>query len=224
MNRRNFLLWQRHRARSVLADRRAAGMGGSNQALAETFEVTKTEAEWRALLDDKQFAVLRQEDTEYPGSSPLLHEKRKGTFTCAGCDLPLYSSETKFESGTGWPSFWDALPDAVGTESRRLAVHDAHRSALPPLRRASRPCLRRRPAADRKAPLHQRRGAEFQACDRLTHFEGRRSGSMAAAAGDRQTGCNSQHRAAQLLIAVTIAPRSSSSPSPLSDDVDSTPG
>ena len=53
-------------------------MGSSNQALAETFEVTKTEAEWRALLDDKQFAVLRQEDTEYPGSSPLLHEKRKG--------------------------------------------------------------------------------------------------------------------------------------------------
>ena len=93
---------------------RCSRMGSSDQALAETFEVTKTEAEWRALLDDKQFAVLRQEDTEYPGSSPLLHEKRKGNFTCAGCDLPLYSSETKFESGTGWPSFWDALPDAVG--------------------------------------------------------------------------------------------------------------
>ena len=58
--------------------------------------------------------MLRQEDTEYPGTSPLLHEKRKGTFNCAGCDLPLYSSETKFESGTGWPSFWEALPNAVG--------------------------------------------------------------------------------------------------------------
>jgi peptide-methionine (R)-S-oxide reductase len=59
--------------------------------------------------------VLRQEDTEYPGTSPLLNEHRKGTFDCAGCDLPLYSSEAKFESGTGWPSFWEALPNAVGT-------------------------------------------------------------------------------------------------------------
>ena len=58
--------------------------------------------------------MLRQEDTEYPGSSPLLHETRKGNFSCAGCDLPLYSSETKFDSGTGWPSFWEALPNAVG--------------------------------------------------------------------------------------------------------------
>ena len=58
--------------------------------------------------------MLRQEDTEYPGTSPLLHETRKGNFNCAGCDLPLYSSETKFDSGTGWPSFWEALPNAVG--------------------------------------------------------------------------------------------------------------
>ena len=167
MNRRNFLYGSAAALAALGGTATLLGMGSSNQALAETFEVTKTEAEWRALLDDKQFAVLRQEDTEYPGSSPLLHEKRKGNFTCAGCDLPLYSSETKFESGTGWPSFWDALPNAVGTESRRHAVHDAHRSALPPLRRASRPRLRRRPAADRQTPLHQRRGAELQAGDRM---------------------------------------------------------
>jgi peptide-methionine (R)-S-oxide reductase len=85
-------------------------------ASAKTFEVVKTEEEWRTTLTPEQFAVLRQAGTEYPGTSSLLHEKRKGTFNCAGCDLPLYSSETKFESGTGWPSFWDALPDAVTTE------------------------------------------------------------------------------------------------------------
>jgi peptide-methionine (R)-S-oxide reductase len=89
-------------------------VGRSDPARAETFEVTKTDAEWRAILTDQQFAVLRQEDTEYPGTSPLLHETRKGNFNCAGCDLPLYSSQAKFDSGTGWPSFWDALPNAVG--------------------------------------------------------------------------------------------------------------
>jgi len=114
MNRRNFLYGSTTAFVAVAGAGVLLSMGSSDQALAETFEVSKTEAEWRALLDDRQFAVLRREDTEYPGSSPLLHEKRKGNFRCAGCDLPLYSSETKFESGTGWPSFWDALPNAVG--------------------------------------------------------------------------------------------------------------
>lgn len=99
------------------------------EARAETFEVTKTDAEWHAVLDDAQFAVLRREDTERPGTSPLLEEKRKGIFYCAGCDLPVYPSETKYESGTGWPSFWDALPDAIGTKEdnslfmTRIEVH-----------------------------------------------------------------------------------------------------
>ena len=82
---------------------------------AETFEVTLTDAEWRARLTPGQYAVLRQEATERAGSSPLDHEKRAGTFHCAGCDLPLFSSQTKFDSGTGWPSFWQPLPDAVAT-------------------------------------------------------------------------------------------------------------
>lgn len=81
----------------------------------EVFEVRHTDAEWRARLSPQQFAVLRQEDTERPGSSPLDHEKRQGTYACAGCALPLFSSRTKFDSGTGWPSFWQPLDKAIGT-------------------------------------------------------------------------------------------------------------
>jgi peptide-methionine (R)-S-oxide reductase len=80
-----------------------------------SFEVQKSEEEWRRLLTKEQFDVLRKHGTERPGSSPLNREKRKGTFACAGCDLPLFSSETKFESGTGWPSFYQPLSNAIGT-------------------------------------------------------------------------------------------------------------
>ncbi len=85
-------------------------------AAAKAFEVSYTEEEWRARLNERQFRVLREADTEAANSSPLNTEHRKGTYHCAGCDLPLYSSDTKFESGTGWPSFWDPLPNAVETE------------------------------------------------------------------------------------------------------------
>jgi peptide-methionine (R)-S-oxide reductase len=80
-----------------------------------TFEVTHTDAEWRELLSREQYDVLRQEGTERPYTSALNHEKRPGTFACAGCNLPLFSSETKFDSHTGWPSFWQPLANAVGT-------------------------------------------------------------------------------------------------------------
>ncbi|MDQ0318785.1 peptide-methionine (R)-S-oxide reductase [Pararhizobium capsulatum DSM 1112] len=80
----------------------------------EPFEVTHTDAEWKAMLTDEQYQILRHEDTERPFTSTLNTEKRKGTFHCAGCELPLYSSETKYDSGTGWPSFWEAMPNAVG--------------------------------------------------------------------------------------------------------------
>jgi peptide-methionine (R)-S-oxide reductase len=96
---------------------------------AETFAVTHSEAEWRKLLTPEQFAVLREAATERPFSSPLDHEKRAGIFACAGCQLDLYSSNTKFDSGTGWPSFWAPLPKAIGTVSDsslgmdRTAVH-----------------------------------------------------------------------------------------------------
>jgi peptide-methionine (R)-S-oxide reductase len=93
------------------------------------FEVTHSDSEWKKLLTPNQFAVLRQAATERPFSSPLDHEKRAGTFACAGCDLPVFSSATKFDSRTGWPSFWAPLENAIGTsEDRsfgmiRTAVH-----------------------------------------------------------------------------------------------------
>jgi peptide-methionine (R)-S-oxide reductase len=80
---------------------------------------TLSEADWKKRLTDQQFYVLRKHGTERPGTSPLNKEKRKGTFACAGCDLPLFSSDTKFESGTGWPSFYKPLDRAVGTTTDR---------------------------------------------------------------------------------------------------------
>jgi peptide-methionine (R)-S-oxide reductase len=78
-----------------------------------------SDAEWRKRLSPAAYDVLRKHGTERAGSSPLDHEKRKGTFACAGCDRPLFSSETKFDSGTGWPSFYEPMPGAVGTKTDR---------------------------------------------------------------------------------------------------------
>ena len=83
------------------------------------FPFTLPDAEWRRRLSPQQYAVLRGHSTERPGSSPLDREHRRGTFHCAGCHQPLFSSTTKFESGTGWPSFFRALPRAVGTRVDR---------------------------------------------------------------------------------------------------------
>jgi peptide-methionine (R)-S-oxide reductase len=107
MKRRHFLITT---AAAVLAAPlvRAAG-----------YEVTLTEAEWRARLTPLQYAVLREEDTEPAGSSPLDHQFAKGTYACAGCDLAVYSSEAKFDSGTGWPSFFQPIKGAVGTKPDR---------------------------------------------------------------------------------------------------------
>jgi len=85
----------------------------------ETFEVTKTDAEWRAQLTPEQYRVLREHGTERAGTSPLDKQYAKGTFACAGCALPLFASDTKFDSRTGWPSFWKPIDDAVGTTSDR---------------------------------------------------------------------------------------------------------
>ncbi len=93
---------------------------GSVAHAAESFEVTHSEAEWRKLLTPEQFNVLRKAGTERPFSSPLDKEKRAGTFSCAGCALPLFSSATKFNSGTGWPSFWKPLDKAVVTHTDTL--------------------------------------------------------------------------------------------------------
>jgi peptide-methionine (R)-S-oxide reductase len=96
---------------------------------AEMFEVNRSEPDWRKLLSADQFAVLRRSATERPFTSPLLHEKRRGNFACAGCDLDLFSSTTKFDSRTGWPSFWAPMDKAVDSTRDtafgmvRTAVH-----------------------------------------------------------------------------------------------------
>lgn len=83
------------------------------------FEVTRTDAEWRAMLTPAEYKVMRKEGTERAGSSPLDKNWAEGIYHCRGCDLPLYSSKAKFDSGTGWPSFYQSLPDAVETKPDR---------------------------------------------------------------------------------------------------------
>jgi peptide-methionine (R)-S-oxide reductase len=95
-------------------------MGGAILMLgrpAFAYEVVKTDAEWKKLLTPAAYDVLRHQGTEYPFSSPLDMNTRKGTYSCAGCDLPDFSSDTKYDSKTGWPSFWKPLPNAVLTRS-----------------------------------------------------------------------------------------------------------
>ena len=104
------LFWRA--GRGVLASTTQAAPSGKS---ARTFEVTKTDAEWRSILTPEQFNILRKAATETPFSSPLNKEHRAGTFSCAGCALPLFKSETKFDSGTGWPSFYAPLDNAVIT-------------------------------------------------------------------------------------------------------------
>ena len=95
-------------ALSVLA------LGSSKRAIAAAFEVIRSDADWKRLLPPATYNVMRHEGTERPFTSPLLNEHRKGVFSCAACALPLFASTTKFDSGTGWPSFLQPLPKAVG--------------------------------------------------------------------------------------------------------------
>ena len=105
MNRRLFLLTS------------AALPFVAQDALAATgnFEIARTDAEWRAMLSDTEYQVMRRDKTEVAGSSPLDKVYDPGTYQCRGCDLPLYSSKAKYDSGTGWPSFYQSLPNAIGT-------------------------------------------------------------------------------------------------------------
>lgn len=118
MNRRSLLT-----SGVALAALAVASKSGAAKPMTSTdqdIDWTKlSDAEWRKRLNPQQYYVLRDHGTERAGTSPLNHEKREGTFVCAGCDLPLFSSKTKFESGTGWPSFYEPLPDAVGTTTDR---------------------------------------------------------------------------------------------------------
>lgn len=114
MTTRRQLLWTAGTA-AVLA----AGIFPRRAPAGEVFEVSYSDAEWRKRLTPQQYAVLRQHGTERAYSSPLDKEKRAGIFACAGCGLPLFSSKTKFDSGTGWPSFWQPLDNTVGTRQDR---------------------------------------------------------------------------------------------------------
>ncbi|MEY1555975.1 peptide-methionine (R)-S-oxide reductase MsrB [Yoonia sp. R2331] len=107
MNRRQFTL-------AALASAAAP-----SALFAQSFEITRTEAEWRAMLTPAQYKVMREEGTERAGSSPLDKNYAAGTYFCRGCDLPLYPSDTKYDSGTGWPSWWQSLRGAVGTKPDR---------------------------------------------------------------------------------------------------------
>jgi peptide-methionine (R)-S-oxide reductase len=113
---------------ALLAAYRVFGFPSPSDA-AETFEVVHSDAEWRSLLAPDRYSVLRLQGTERPFSSPLDHEQRAGIFDCAGCELPLFSSKTKYDSRTGWPSFWQPLDNAIGTADdtflamKRTEVH-----------------------------------------------------------------------------------------------------
>jgi peptide-methionine (R)-S-oxide reductase len=97
-------------------------LDGRDVQAAGPFEIQKSETEWRRLLSKAQYEVLRLHRTEIPGSSPLNSEKRKGVFACAACELPLFSSETKYDSRTGWPSFYAPLEKATGTSTDHVLL------------------------------------------------------------------------------------------------------
>ena len=108
----------------LLALAGAGSMRWPAAASAGGFRVSHSPDEWRRLLGPERYAVLREAKTEHPFTSPLLNEHRRGTFVCAGCALPLFSSATKFDSGTGWPSFWQVLPHAVVTRADRSLLEE----------------------------------------------------------------------------------------------------
>jgi len=98
----------------------AKTQGAMETKMSETIDwANLSEREWEERLTPMEFNVLRKEGTERPGSSPLDNEKREGTFVCAGCELPLFTSDQKFNSGTGWPSFFDVIDGAIGTKADR---------------------------------------------------------------------------------------------------------
>ena len=116
---RRFLALAGISSAALAAMARFASSGQADTASAKTFEVTKTDEEWKKQLTPEQYYVLRKHGTERAGTSPLDKEYGPGTYACAGCDLPLFASATKFNSGTGWPSFHTPLENAIGTTSDR---------------------------------------------------------------------------------------------------------
>ncbi len=119
MTTRRHLLWTAGAGTTAVLAASLFPRSAPAAASSEIFEVSYSDAEWRARLTPEQYQILRKEGTERAGTSPLNKEHRAGTFACAGCALPLFSSKTKFDSGTGWPSFWQPLDKAVATRQDR---------------------------------------------------------------------------------------------------------
>ncbi|MBI2963560.1 MAG: peptide-methionine (R)-S-oxide reductase MsrB [Deltaproteobacteria bacterium] len=117
MSRREFL---RGVVGALVASATSMGRSRAEGGAGERFEIVKSDDEWRRALSAGQYAVLREGDTERARSSPLDEERRPGVYRCAGCDLPVFSSQTKFDSGTGWPSFWVAIDGAVRTRQEGI--------------------------------------------------------------------------------------------------------
>lgn len=116
MNRRHFIYGLGGLAIAPVVFLRLSDRNGAPE-MSRTVKVVHSEKEWQGLLSEAQFQVLRTEGTERPWSSPLNGEKRPGTYVCAGCKQPLFTAQQKFDSGTGWPSFFDVIEDAVGTKT-----------------------------------------------------------------------------------------------------------
>jgi hypothetical protein len=173
--------------------------------------LSKPKSEWADLLPAASYRVLFEEDTERAGSSPLNQEKRDGTFICAACYLPLFDSSTKYESGTGWPSFWQHLPRGRGHQDRLQGLLSAYRIPLRALRRAPGACFQRRPQTDGQALLQQWRRAAIRcrvprSCRRCGHEPAttrdgtvlagpRGTAAGAAPAADQPAGKDGQRRA-----------------------------
>jgi len=116
MNRRQFIIGSLGLTALPLIVSRTFGDSDMPTTNSKIEKIVKSNEEWKKILTPEQYNVLREEDTEKPNSSPLNHEKRKGTYVCAGCELPLFTSDMKYDSGTGWPSFFTTIAGAVETK------------------------------------------------------------------------------------------------------------
>ena len=113
------MISRRHLVLGAIAAATLMWLARREAASQQTFEIIKADEQWRRELTRAQYAVLRQHETERAGTSPLDKEYGHGSYLCAGCDLPLFSSDTKFDSGTGWPSFWAPIDGAISTSEDR---------------------------------------------------------------------------------------------------------
>ena len=195
-------------ATGVIAGR-ALG-SGSASAAATSARLPLSDAEWRKRLPPPAYAVLRKGATEQPFTSPLLKEHRNGRFVCAGCAQHLFSSTTKFDSGTGWPSFYAAFPRSVATVADG-SFGMQRTGQLRALRWSPVPCVQGRPAANGPALLHEWRGSEVSPGLRPSCMDVLAAGPIESGLADRQA-CRPSR-----IAPLVGARRAASSPAPATD-------